>query len=110
MSELNTGKLSNYIGQAKKDEKLDGYLVSVDRDLQNLWRIVNSISPLIGSARSVLETNSTIGFTYIPLVGTNPLTTPTNYTGHTALVFCNSNSNLYIYNSSDNNWKVEALT
>jgi hypothetical protein len=43
--EVTTGKLSNYVGQEKEGDsgKLDKYLCSVDRDLDNLWRLVNSL-------------------------------------------------------------------
>lgn len=108
--ELNQGKLSNYNGQSKDPKKLNEHLVALDRDLQNLWRIVQFISPMVGSAKAVLNSNANIGFSYIPLIDQMPTGTPTNYTGHTAMVFCNSNSSLYIFNSSNNNWKVEVLT
>jgi hypothetical protein len=112
--ELVQGKISNYTGQAKVDakdkDKLNDYLVSVDRDLTNLWRIMNYISPLIGSSKSVLTTDSSIGFSYIPTMLNPPLGTPTNYAGKVAMVFCTSNSSLYMYNSSNNNWKVVILT
>ena len=68
---LTTGKLSNYIGQAtEKDEnkKLDIYLVSVEKDLQNLWTILNSLVPFIGTNSSNLTTNTDSGFNYMPVL------------------------------------------
>jgi hypothetical protein len=110
--ELTTGKLSNYSGQAKEEnkDKLDAYLNDIDKDLQNLWRIINSIAPLIGSSRSTLLSSSLLGYSFIPLVDPNPFATFTNYAGHTAIAYCNSNSSLYIYNTSSTAWTVEALT
>lgn len=108
--ELTGGKLSNYVGQGKKDERLNLHLTSVDRDLQNLWRVINYISPLIGSAKAVLQTNASIGFSYMPVMVQVPTGTPTAYTGKAAFVFCTSNSSLYVYNTSDTDWKLVALT
>lgn len=114
---LSVGKISNYTGILEKQEdqkvmveQLNDHLVNVDRDLQNLWRVVNANLKLIGAQGDVLESNATLGFTYIPLIDPNPKTTPTNYSAHTAVAFCNSNSSLYVYNTSDNAWKVEQLT
>lgn len=106
-----TAKLSNYIGQARKlDPRLDIYLSSIDRDLQNLWRAVNKLNQFIGINSERLATNSTLGFTYIPIMYDNPQSTPTNYAGHAAVVFCTSDSSLRVYNSSDTSWKLELLT
>lgn len=108
---ISSGKLSNYTGQARKlDEKLDIYLSSVDRDLQNLWRAVHLLLQYTGVNSANLATNTTVGFTYIPTMVDNPQSTPTNYAGHAAIVFCTSDSSLRIYNSSDTSWKLELLT
>ena len=114
---LSVGKVSNYTGilmneesPEKLKEKMDDHLVNVDRDLQNLWRVVNANLKLIGSQGAVLASNAELGFTYIPLISPNPFGTPTNYVAHAAVAFCNSNSSLYVYNTSDNAWKVEQLT
>ena len=110
--ELSVGKISRYVGQVKKEDKeaIDDHLVNVDRDLQNLWRVINASLKLVGSQVTSLTSDADLGFSYIPLINPNPFETPTNYAGHTALAFCNSNSSLYIYNTSDNAWKVELLT
>lgn len=107
---LNIGKLSNYIGQAKDNKQLDSHLVAIDRDLQNIWRIINQIAPYIGTDSTQLATNTAEGFSYIPSMYDNPQTSPTNYTGHVAIVFCNSDSSLRVYNTSDTSWKLELLT
>lgn len=112
--ELTHGKISNYTGQAKekenKDEKLNFYLISVDKDLQDIWRAVNYISPMVGSSKAVLETNADIGFSYIPTMTNPPTTSPTAYTGKAAMAFVTSNSSFYIYNTSNTTWKVVVLT
>lgn len=41
--EIIQGKLSNYIGQFKENNKQDGLMSVVDKDLQNLWKIVNDL-------------------------------------------------------------------
>jgi hypothetical protein len=114
---LSVGKISNYTGILDKEEdekmmteQLNDHLVNVDRDIQNLWRVCNANLKLIGSQGAVLASNAELGFTYIPLISPNPFTTPTAYFAHTAIAFCNSNSNLYIYNTSDNAWKTVHLT
>ena len=106
---LSTSKLSKYIGQATDDPKLGTHLVNIDRDLDNLWRIVNFIAPFVGVSTVVLKSDTALGYNYMPLVDPNPLGSPTNFTGHAAFAFVNSNSSLYIYNSSDTSWKVVAL-
>ena len=107
---LTDAKLSNYNGQAKKDRQLDSYLIALDRDIQNLWKTVNSVIPFIGANPLALETNTSQGFSYIPFMDAYPQTSPTNYTGHAAVVFCRSDSSLHVYNTSDSSWKFELLT
>lgn len=113
---LSVGKVSNYQGQireALKDKDptpINDHLVNVDRDIQNLWRVVNENLKFIGSQGATLKTDSALGFSYIPLLNPSPMATPTNYTGHAALAFCASNTCLYIHCSSDTAWKVVALT
>ena len=105
-----SGKVSNYIGQAKDNKKMDNHFVTIDRDLQNLWRLVNDLTQYIALNTTSLTTNATLGFTYVPIMYNPPQATPTNYAGYAAFVFATSNSSLYIYNSSDTSWKVEQFT
>lgn len=93
-------KTSNYVGQAKGEEKVNQYLLSVDKDLQNLWRVVNTLTRMVGTENASLTSDSNLGYSYIPTVTTAPVGTPTAYTGHNAIAFCNSNSTLYVYNTS----------
>ena len=103
---VTSGKISNYTGQGKKDEKMNQHLLSIDRDLKNLWMIVNYLSPLTGTERSSLNSLSNIGYSYIPLVDNAPVGTPTNYAGHCAVAYCNSNSTFYVYNTSASSFKA----
>ena len=107
---ITRGKISTYTGEAKKDTKLDAHLIDVDKDLGNLFQISHTLAPYLGTEKVALQSSTASGFIYIPLINPQPLATPTNYTGHTALAFCNSNSSLYVYNTSDTTWKVIALT
>jgi len=109
---IKSGKISNYVGQAKEKniDKLDAYLASIDRELQNLWWALNSIMKLKGIDSAQLATNASLSFNYMPSMIDDPQATPTNYTGQAAYAFCTSDSSLAIYNTRDTSWKTVALS
>ena len=107
---VTNGKISNYNGQAKDNTQLNSYLIGLDRDMQNIWQVINTIARYTGINSGNLATNATLGFSYIPQMTRPPQATPTNLGGHTAVVFVTSDSSLRIYNTSDTSWKLELLT
>lgn len=55
---------------------------------------------LVVSSGSVLATNATDGFLYIPTCAGTPTGTPTSHTGAVALVFDTNTSQLFVYNGA----------
>ncbi len=107
---IKQGKLSNYTGQEKENNKLNNHLIAVDRDIQNIWIQVNTLLKLKGIISANLASDSTLGFSYMPTMVSPPQGTPVLYSGQSAFMFCTSDSSLRIYNSSDSSWKTVVLT
>ena len=111
-----SGKISNYIGQiADKDQekaikRTDTYLVSVEKDLTNIWQILNSLMPNIGTATNTLTADAVLNFTYLPVVTAAPTGTPTVLAGHYASCYCAADNKIYVYIPTANWKKTSALT
>ena len=109
-------KISNYIGQIKdKDDKkatdrTDTYLVSVEKDLTNIWRILHDLMPNIGAATNSLTADAVVNFTYIPVITSAPTGTPTALVGHYATCYCLADHKIYVYEPGSNWKKTSALT
>lgn len=101
-----SGKISNYIGQIKDKlnpiDKMDTYLVSVEKDLTNLWLIVTAMAPAVTSATKSLSAIATTNYTYIPLVTSSPSGVPTVYVGKVPICYSSSDNKIYVYYSA---WK-----